>query len=271
MPWWPFRNRQSGPEPMQPGTEGREVIPFPLGIAALAECKRHGLRALCGVMMNRHTACRSPHPFCGEHVHRVNGDTPTQFIAHVIPQEDATSDDLLVAVYLSRAKGPEVATDEPIDPAKYAVALTYLDATPNRKLVTALANDGTYVVQYGPIANPANGDYSTGRLDQVQARTIYDCNPEPAYARYQYWESEVSEGQISIPEFHCLQLFGEWWIMDIDRERRLVQQVAALTVTDNPDHNGGVHKLGPHRGIYSMPLDSELAKVLNENGFDLTL
>ena len=266
MPWWPLRNRQSREKPIQPDTENRQVVPFPANIADLSECKRHGLRALCGAIMNRHTACRSPHPFCGEQVHRVNGDTPTQFIAHVMPQEDAASGDPLVAVYLCRAKGPEVATDGQTDPAQYAIALSYIDDTPNRKFAVNLAKDGTYIVQYGPIANPVKGDYSTGSLDPDQARTLYYCDPEPAHAWYQYWESEVSEGQTSVPEFHCLQVFGEWWIVDVDRQRRLAQQVAALTVTDNPDHNWGIHKAGFHPGIYVTPLDSEWGKVLSENG-----
>ena len=32
--------------------------------------RHHAVRALCGALMDRHTACRSPHPFCGQPGHQ---------------------------------------------------------------------------------------------------------------------------------------------------------------------------------------------------------
>ena len=52
--------------------------------------------------------------------------------------------------------------------------------------------------------------------------------------------------------------------MDADRERGLVQQVAALTLADDPTHNWGIHTRT--NAIYATPNDgSEYGRVLEEN------
>lgn len=62
--------------------------------------------------------------------------------------------------------------------------------------------------------------------------------PEPAHTRWEYYESESANGPLRIvPEIHCLQVFGEWWIVDVDREKMWAEQVAALTVANSPYHS----------------------------------
>ena len=107
---------------------------------------------------------------------------------------------------------------------------------PVRKAVVQPVSDGTYIARYGQIANPTEGDYSSGRLDTSQPVIPYRCNPEPDWAQWRYWESGITKNQTAVPEFLCLRLRREWWILDRDMEQGMIQQVAALTVADNPDH-----------------------------------
>ena len=70
-------------------------------------------------------------------------------------------------------------------------------------------------------------------------------------------------GDWLVPTFHCLQVFGEWWVVDVDKSRGLAQQVAALEFADNPGHNFGIHA---GKGICAhLDDDSELSRVLREN------
>ena len=255
MKWWPFRKRQS---------KERVVVDFPPDIWELPILKYHGLRALCGALMDRHTACRSPHPFCGLQGHWKEGDRQIPLIAHAIPQVRADTGAPLVAVYLCRATNKtELPPREWMEPVEYAYSLTYHEEIPFRKLVVSLVDDGTYIAQYGPIVNPVEGDYSTGSIDQDNLRTLY-CNPEPAHVHWQYADSTFSEGQGVVPEFRCLNAFGQWWILDVDREKRKVEQVASLEWADNPEHNFGIHKPGGQYYINNND-GSERSKVLNEN------
>ena len=257
MKLWPFRWRDDSRD--RPG-QGRVVVPFPDDIAEISVLKHHGLRVLCGFLMARHSACRSPHPFCGN---AVNAETVLQLIAHVIPQEGEADGRLFPTIYLTRAKSGVPDTGDLREPIDYISHLGYAEETPGRKLVVGLISDGAYSVQYGPILNPTVGDYSTGRLDPDNYRTL-DCNPEPMHTKWQYWESELTAEQHVVPELRCLLLRGEWWIVDADRERGLVQQVAALTLADDPTHNWGIHTRT--NAIYATPNDgSEYARVLEEN------
>ena len=71
-------------------------------------------------------------------------------------------------------------------------------------------------------------------------------DPEPAHAKWEYYKSKITEGQRVVPEFHCFMLRGEWWVVDIDKERQMYQQVAALEFADNPDHQSALRYLhGP--------------------------
>ena len=180
MNWWPVRKREN------PKPQGRVVVPFPPGTGDLPVMKHHGLRALCGMFMDRHSSCKSPHPFCGN----ITDETPpAQLIAHVISQVDEDDGATLVAIYFSLAEGPDIPEgSEPVEPFEYAAGLRYTERTPSRKLVVQLMSDGTYIARYGSIANPVGGDYSTGRLGRSDVRTLY-CDPEPSHARWQDWPS----------------------------------------------------------------------------------
>ena len=197
--------------------------------------KWHGLRALCGLLMDRHSACDFG-PFCGS-------AQDQNLIVHAIPQSDPRTDELALALYFSRATWPSVEMEdgELIDlhgesGLLWVASWQYAGDFPHRKAVVQPLDDGTYYAEYGQIANPTKGDYSTGRLDREEWTFEFRCDPEPAWSRSEYWPLRMSTGQRVVPEFRCLQLRGEWWIFDIDRERRMVGQVAALTVADNPNH-----------------------------------
>ena len=218
---WPFHKR---PEKSLP-----EVKFASFTSSDLSYAKYHALRALCGLFMDRHSAC-SICPFCG------SPSGTHQLIVHAEMQTDATTNEPLLALYFCNATPPSDGP-KPDSIEAWAQLLTYAESAPSRKAVVRLLNNGTYFAEYGPIANPVHGDYSTGMLDRSEWTLPFSCDPEPAYARWQYRESQMPPGQRVVPEFRCLQTNGEWWIVDIDRERRMVQQVAALTVADNPDHS----------------------------------
>ena len=180
------------------------------------------------MFMDRHSACKVC-PFCGSH------DGNIELIVHVEIQTDAETNQPLLALYFCKATYP-TDSPEPESIEEWAHRLTYAEAIPTRKAVVHLLNSGAYYAEYGPIANPVDGDFSTGMLDRSEWTLFFFCDPEPNYARWQYWESQMPPGQRVVPEFRCLRVNGEWWIVDIDRERKMVQQVAALTVADNPNH-----------------------------------
>ena len=227
---WPFKGSRKN-QPPPPAV----ITPFTDDVEDTATLKYHGVRVLCGVLMDRHDACRSPHPFCGPNVHRKNGDVMVTVNAHVIPQRNPSGLSM-VAIYLCQAVSELPATGE-ADLLEYTTHLFCAGNKPHRKMVAQLMSDGTYYVRYGTVLNPVEGDHSTGRLDQetaVELRSI----PEPAYTKWEYHDIKMADGPLdTIPEFHCLQAFGEWWIVDVDREKSMRQQLAALTVADSPYHN----------------------------------
>ena len=236
----------------------------------LSVFRHHALRALCGVLMDRHSACQSPHPFCGHPGHRANnGIPPPMLVAEAIPQRSAdskvTNSPDLIAIYLCRAAGPQ--TDEEHNPLEYAISLTRTDPVPNLKLVIQAPRDGKYPALNGPILNPVEGDYSTGSIDMDEARPL-NGNPEPSHCRWQYWESQLpaqTEDGWLLPRYHCLQVNGEWWVVEVGRG--MAQQVAALDFADNPEHNFGIHDEKEPR-IYvnnTKDPDSEFSKVVREN------
>ena len=205
----------------------------------LTVLRRHAVRALCGALLDRHTACKSPHPFCGSAHHRRNGDTPRELIAEAIPQgTDPTGDANLIGIYLCPASA--VMNDEgEHDVMEYISRMAPTQPAPTFKLVVNPPEDGRYLAHYGPILNPVPGDFSTGRLDYDNSRPI-NCNPEPRHCRWRYWESNLAYGELPVPRYHCLQVFGQWWVVEVDRSRKglvQAQQVAGLDFADNPEHN----------------------------------
>ena len=260
---WPFKRKSTPKQPRRPVKSDvlfpldRVPVPFPDDISELSVLKHHATRALCGVLMSTHSECRSPHPFCGP-----TGPNPTQLIAQPINQVSPNGP--VLAIYIGKAVNhPDFPMDRPVEPFDGAVSLEYAESTPHRKLVVNLNTDGTYTALYGPILNPIEGNYATGSIDGSSARLLYS-NPEPQHAKWQYRESEIPEGD-TVPEYHCLRVHGWWWVVEVDRSQGLVQQVAGLEVTDDPEHNYGIHSR-PHAMYATDPRDnSEWAKVIREN------
>ena len=261
---WPFKRKC---EPKQSRRSARSDVLFPPDrftvsfsddITDMDVLKRHAVRALCGMFMDRHSACRSPHPFCGN-VHAE----PAKLIAIPVNQNNADGTPVL-AIYLSRAtESIAPAAGEQITPFDGTVSLQYIEKIPHRKMVVWPNNDGTYTAYYGPILNPVEGYYATGSIDQDAVRLLL-CDPEPKHARWEYWPSELSNDEY-YPEYRCLIVHGQCWVVEADLNQGLVQQVAGLEITDHPGHNFGIHSR-PNMLYSTNPRDnSEYAKVIREN------
>ena len=69
-----------------------------------------------------------------------------------------------------------------------------------------------------------------------------------------------------VPEYRCVLLGEEWWIVDTDAQRGFFQRVATLQLADNPNHNYGIHRAEARGNIYEAKNDSsEFSKVIREN------
>ena len=260
-------------------SESDEVAAFG-DLEDFAVLRHHAIRALCGTLMDRHTDCRSPHPFCGVSGHR-GGDASEliQLIVQAVPQGSADTDvPNLIGIYLIRAIHGEIKEDErtkekEITPMEYLARMVPRDTVQSRKLVVWPPKNGIYPVEYGRILNPVEGGYPTGSVDGNTNRPITDCNPEPKHCRWRYWESEIlsrnPQGDLLIPEFRCLQVNGDWWVADVDVTRGLMQQVAGLDWADSPRHNFGLHDKAKDMATFAVrdyDPESEYAKVFAENG-----
>lgn len=156
-------------------------------------------------------------------------------IAEVACQKNDDDGSFLIAIYLTKAISQMPEVDEPVAQMDYVMSFGFAGQAPDRKLVIQPLAAGDYVAHYGPILDPVQGDYSTGRLDWDNSQLLY-CDPEPAHGQYMYWDSGVTEGQTVMPRYHCLMENGQWWIADVDAERGFGQQVAGLGMVDNPEH-----------------------------------
>lgn len=266
MRLWPF-GKHKGPAP----TLSRTPVPFPDGFdSELSVLKHHAQRAIGGWLQDRHSACRSPHPWCGP----PPQDGVRQFIAEAINQIDANSGFPVLAIYIMPAYLGE--RDQPAegnspDLVEYVAALKPVHNVPERKLVVNMMSDGTYQGIYGPILNKVEDNYSTGNLDPEADLRTFHCDPEPPNGKSWYRESELTPGQTTYPRFHCLELHGEWWIVDCelvannDAWQMRYHQVGFVAVRDNPDHNFGIFKMGPYDTILNPNNGSELSKAISEN------
>ena len=261
---WPFKRRST---PKQPSRSARSDLLFPPDhyripwsddITDLAVLKYHTVRVLSGMFMNRHTECRPPHPFCGNFINT----SPARLIAQ--PVNQIGPDGPILAIYTSRAtESITPAEGGQITPFDGATSLRRIESVPYRKLVVNPNADGTYTALRGPILNPVEGDYATGSIDPDAARALL-CDPEPQHARWEYWESELSDPEF-YPEYRCLIVHGQCWVVEADLNQGLCQQVAGLEITDHPEHNFGIHAR-PHAMYSTNPSDdSEYAKVIREN------
>ena len=101
-------------------------------------------------------------------------------------------------------------------------------------------------------------------LTAASPTELLQLDPEPAHAKWEYYESQVAEGQAMVPEFHCFMLRGGWWVVDIDRERGMYQQVAALGICGQ--------RQSPHIGaMAALSLQGVYESLTSEfQPFDLT-
>ena len=245
---WPFRRKPAEPQAATSTalpTAGSLIITklhaFDGDLEDFVVLRRHAVRALCGMFMDRHSGCAGMgHPFCGPGGHRQNGDTPYRLIAQAIPQRDALGGGDLIGIYLCLATNPADGHEQQdIDIMEHIAQMTFAHPTPGRKLVVNPPENGVYHIRYGPVINPVEGDFSTGQIDP-DSQILLRSDPEPAHCRWQYWESSLTEGNsLLVPTFHCLQVLGECWVVDVDRSRGMAQQVAALEFADNPEHDFG--------------------------------
>ena len=222
----------------KPEREGRRIVSFGGDLEDAGTLKHHAVRALCALLMDRHDLCNSEHQFCGPHTHRKNGDSPFRLIAHPIPQAMDSGEDLL-GIYLCQASNGMVddsTSGDSINPLEFTARLVCAGRVPHRKAVAQLCDDGSYYISIGPMLDTVLDDHSSGQLDQAKARRA-NSHPEPAFTRWEYYEPQLAKGPLRVvPEFHCLQVFGDWWVVDLDREAGAYQQIAALAVGNNPDH-----------------------------------
>ena len=228
-----------------------KVVPFTS--SELPYIKHHGLRALCGLLMDRKSSCTRG-PFCGPR----STDGIEQFIVRVEGQIDAETCEPLVALYFCKTELLPLVGDEEGTLVEWASRMTYAEDVPSRKAVVQLLDDGTYIARLGEIANPTAGDYSTGMLDTTKPLLQYFCNPEPSHTRWTYFENELTPGQRVVPEFLCIR-GKDWWIVDRDLERDLLEHVAGLTVADNPNHPGD-------NDVVILPVDKHGRIIMPDGG-----
>ena len=196
--------------------------------------RRHALSALCGALMDRHTDCEKEHPFCGPG-HLRDGDSPAQLIAQAVPNTD-TGGNRLIGVYVSPAKGLNDGSGQQ-DIMEYILSFTP-QSPPTRKLVVSPSTaENWYPAYYGMISNyGSDPSYPKGQLDPKRAVISIDCDPRPEHCRWEYFDNGLDTHGRLVPTFNCLQVFGEWWVVEVDAVHGLAQKAAALEFADNPAH-----------------------------------
>jgi len=109
---------------------------------------------------------------------------------------------------------------------------------PTRKLVGSPPTaENWYPAYYGMVSNYGNDpSYPTGRLDPKRAVISVDCAHRPEHCRWEYLDNELDSHGRLVPTFNCLQVFGEWWVVEVDAVHGLAQKAAALEFADNPEH-----------------------------------
>ena len=187
MRLWPFGSRKNPPrrEHQRPGphdivvTAGPVVLPFSADTFELPNAKRHGLRSLVGLLADKHSDCQLQHPFCGDPP--GPGKDFLMVVAFATSQQDENTGDPVMALYLCRAEpaAKYAETESEVDPLEYTVFLATQDKVPNNKVVINLLSDGTYRGELGLVANPVEGDYSTGRLNRSVPTELLHLDPEP--------------------------------------------------------------------------------------------
>lgn len=240
-----------------------QIVPFSDDIQNLPVLKRHTLRALVGILADRHDRCRSPHHFCGE----IQGrEGMVQFVAESALQKSPDGD-WVIGIYLTPARsGMSVEETRACQvPFEYVANLMTAEDKPSRKLVVQPLSDGTYTATYGEIVNPTVGDYSTGALNWDGDVRKFRCNPEPEHAGWHYFDSPLDDNQLVVPRYLCAMVGQHWLIADVDVQNG-VAEVAHLELTSWPEHNYGIYKPEAQNCTYIVSQSgSEWSRVVDEN------
>ena len=259
---------KNGNDPGSSKEKERQTLSFDKDFLDPGVFRHHALRILCGAFMDRHSDCRSPHPFCGPG-HRGSGDVVNLMIAHAMPETSGETRDEVIGIYLCRASATSLEGIKVDDYLNLSTRLEHADSAPVRKLLSVPPADGKFSVLCGPLLDPVKGEFMKGNIDPDNVRT-YICDPEPPHCRWQYWDTELTadlawEGRLA-PTYHCIQARGEWWVFEIDYEHGEARIAAVTELADNPEHNYGIHngRLGLGDMIEVDPR-TELGLTLWEN------
>ena len=139
----------------KPKPETERAASFGGDLGDFTVLRHHAIRALCGALMDRHAACRSPHPFCGQE----DRDGVHEFIAEVIPQgsPDSNVPDL-IGIYLCKASASaNMNTEGTWDPMEYIIRMVPTEPAPNRKLVVSPRKAGPIRPCMGLSSTPLKG------------------------------------------------------------------------------------------------------------------
>ena len=198
--------------------------------------KYHGLRALCGALMNRDDDCEYLHPFCG-----LDRDgLQITLIANISWGYD-TGGKAILGITLSRASDggrfsrsiPTSKVDELIE---YTARLTYSDSVPFSLMVVYQLRNGNYLANYGRAIDTVPNNRFVGIVDPEEHTPLY-CDPEPQRVNHLYHDDIITLGQEEEPEFHCLGINGSWWVVDVDRTRGIHALAAGLEIVNHPEHD----------------------------------
>ena len=159
-------------------TEGPEVVPFPADTFELSNAKRYGLRSLVGLLADRHKECQLPHPFCGPPPGPGEGFlTLVKRLRRLSRREPAETPSWPCTSVRPILQEKYATADSEVDPLEYTAFLAPRENVPNSKVVINLLSDGTYRGELGSIANPVEGDHSTGRLDRTISTELLRPGP----------------------------------------------------------------------------------------------
>ena len=202
--------------------------------------RRHALNALCGAVMDRRSDCeKASHPFCGPgHLREDDGKgSPTQFIAQAVPNQDATTHGDLIGIYVSPAKGQNDGSGQQ-DVLEYIASFTPQTPPTQKLVVSPPTAEGWYPAYFGIVSNHGNDpSYPTGQLDPKRAVISVNCSHRPEHCKWEYFDNELDVAGRLVPTFHCLQISGEWWVVEVDAVHGAAQAAAALEFADNPRHD----------------------------------
>ena len=231
-----------------------------------SEAAWHGVHALSGLLMDRHSQCRShwwcgtlPEGFSRKVIGRVTGVT----LAGPGPGDASAA----IAVYLGTGYYPKKVN--PTNEQEAIAWLDYLHDVPYDALALQLSTeDNAWVVAHGMVINAAKGNQSSGEIDGDRSalRTVADCpawatSPAPSYSSLDKYDL----GGKYQPRLHCLERPDDWLICLIDPHKPdgglNVNAVAVIPKVDNPDHMG-LYSEDDMKGVRAGELKDDLGYLV---------